>query len=166
MNILEFKELENGDEIYYLNIEGVVKETNPIKETVAMEVVNPNEKSPFHGVECHYKHFRLRLDISEFKHPTQKFMMSPTPAGGQVRFELNEVIRFLLDQGPFNLDMLNSMNWDSEDMSQLYQLIGCSVDLHDTYFRKKLPEYTRVVNEAADAFQRKVGKVYSDEDDE
>ncbi len=47
---------------------------------------------------------------------------------GQPRFKANKIVKFLLDSGPFDLNMLCSMPWSKEDYTHLMQLIGYSVD--------------------------------------
>ena len=51
---------------------------------------------------------------------------------GTIRFKKNEIVRFLLDQGPFDLNGLSMMmqngQFTNDDYTQLMQLIGYSVD--------------------------------------
>ena len=46
---------------------------------------------------------------------------------GVVRFKRNEIVRFLLDAGPYDLNKLALMPFSDEDREQLAQLIGYSV---------------------------------------
>lgn len=46
---------------------------------------------------------------------------------GTLRFKQNAIVRFLLDAGPFDLDMLAKMPFSAEDWEQLAQLIGYSL---------------------------------------
>jgi hypothetical protein len=50
---------------------------------------------------------------------------------GVIRFERNPIVRFLLDQGPFDLNKIaelsESQGWAREDHSHFAQLIGYSV---------------------------------------
>lgn len=43
------------------------------------------------------------------------------------RFVQNDIVRFLLDQGPFDLSELANMNFDQSDWEQFAQLIGYSL---------------------------------------
>jgi hypothetical protein len=49
--------------------------------------------------------------------------------------------------------MLSDMPWDIQDMIQLTQLLGCSVDLLDTRFREIFPKYINELNKEADNFR-------------
>ena len=57
------------------------------------------------------------------KHP-----MQPIEYDGEVfRFKANKIVRFLLDAGPFDMNMLSLMPFSEEDQEQFAQLIGYSV---------------------------------------
>lgn len=58
------------------------------------------------------------------KHPIQPVQFDEH---GTVRFKANEIVKFLLDKGPFDLNDLAMMNFKDEDREQLAQLIGYSV---------------------------------------
>ncbi len=61
------------------------------------------------------------------KHPIQKIYKDEH---GTVRFEENKIVRYLLDNGPFDLNHLAvafSGEENREDAEQLAQLIGYSV---------------------------------------
>lgn len=58
------------------------------------------------------------------KHPMQPIALDDN---GTARFKANKIVRFLLDAGPFDLNMLALMPFDQEDRVQLAQLIGYSV---------------------------------------
>ena len=65
------------------------------------------------------------------KHPLQPIYKDDH---GVHRFKPNQIVRFLLHAGPFDLNQLALMNWSDEDRCQLAQLIGYStsgyIDLH------------------------------------
>jgi hypothetical protein len=46
---------------------------------------------------------------------------------GTLRFKENAIVRFLLDAGPFDMNMLAAMDFSSEDREQFAQLIGYSL---------------------------------------
>ncbi len=46
---------------------------------------------------------------------------------GVVRFRANKIVRFLLDAGPFDMNMLAAAPFGREDREQFAQLIGYSV---------------------------------------
>jgi hypothetical protein len=46
---------------------------------------------------------------------------------GTVRFKENKIVRFLLDNGPFDLNKLGIMDFTDEDREQFAQLIGYSL---------------------------------------
>lgn len=46
---------------------------------------------------------------------------------GTVRFRENKIVRYLLDEGPFDLQKLAVLPFDREDHEQFAQLIGYSV---------------------------------------
>lgn len=47
---------------------------------------------------------------------------------GRVRFRCNEIVRYLLDAGPFDLNQLSVMPFSVEDYEHFMQLIGYSLD--------------------------------------
>lgn len=57
------------------------------------------------------------------KHPMQNIVM----VDGVARFTENEIVRFLLDAGQFDMNQIARMNFDDEDRAQFAQLIGYSV---------------------------------------
>ena len=58
------------------------------------------------------------------EHPIQPIAID---GSGVARFKKNEIVRFLLDSGPFDLNALALMPFSDEDRSQFAQLIGYSV---------------------------------------
>ncbi len=60
----------------------------------------------------------------KLNHPMQPVQIDPD---GVIRFKRNEIVRFLLDAGPYDLNKLAMMKWSDEDREQLAQLIGYSV---------------------------------------
>ena len=56
-------------------------------------------------------------------------LMQPveTDSNGIIRFKSNEIVRFLLDDGPFDMNQLALMTFSNEDRMQFAQLIGYSV---------------------------------------
>jgi hypothetical protein len=56
-------------------------------------------------------------------HPIQPLMVG---SDGCLRFKHNEIVRHLLDNGPFNMNDLAMMNFSQEDREQFAQLIGYS----------------------------------------
>lgn len=58
------------------------------------------------------------------KHPMQPIVLDRS---GTARFKENNIVRFLLDAGPYDLNKLALMPWSDEDREQLAQLIGYSV---------------------------------------
>lgn len=57
-------------------------------------------------------------------HPTQPLIQD---SKGILRFKENAIVRFLLDQGPYNLNDLGIIPFSNEDREQFAQLIGYSV---------------------------------------
>jgi len=59
------------------------------------------------------------------KHPTQ-----PVEVGedGVTRYRKNAIVRFLLDAGQFDLNILSVIPFPKDDRRQFTQLIGYSVD--------------------------------------
>lgn len=51
---------------------------------------------------------------------------------GRERYKTNEVVRYLLDEGPFDMNHLARIPFPLEDRQQFAQLIGYSVDGYDT----------------------------------
>lgn len=58
------------------------------------------------------------------KHPMQPVVLDRS---GVSRFKVNNIVRFLLDTGPYDLNKLALMPWSDEDREQFAQLIGYSV---------------------------------------
>ena len=58
------------------------------------------------------------------KHPTQPLS---TDDNGTVRFKENEIVRYLLDHGPFDMNFIASHEFPQEDRIQFAQLIGYSL---------------------------------------
>ena len=57
------------------------------------------------------------------KHPMQPVVM----VGKVARFKGNQIVRYLLDAGPFDMNDLAIMKFTREDQEQFAQLIGYSV---------------------------------------
>lgn len=62
--------------------------------------------------------------VSELKHPLQPLGKAPD---GVVRFKANQIVRFLLDAGPFDMNQLAFMDFSAADREQFAQLIGYSL---------------------------------------
>lgn len=58
------------------------------------------------------------------KHPLQPLVVD---TNGTLRFQKNEIVRFLLDAGPFDLNMLAVQEYSNNDREQFAQLIGYSI---------------------------------------
>jgi len=58
------------------------------------------------------------------RHPDQPII---TDTQGIQRFKENGIVRFLLDNGPFDLNTLAAIPFTQEDRRQFAQLIGYSV---------------------------------------
>jgi hypothetical protein len=58
------------------------------------------------------------------KHPMQPLIWDKDKV---IRFKRNDIVRFLLDAGPYDLNKLALMPFNREDREQLAQLIGYSV---------------------------------------
>lgn len=58
------------------------------------------------------------------KHPIQPLELDEH---GVIRFKLNAIVRFLLDEGPFDLNQLAGKSFSVEDHEQFAQLIGYSL---------------------------------------
>ena len=59
----------------------------------------------------------------EPRHPMQPIVMVRDVA----RFKKNAIVSFLLEAGPFDMNMLARMPWTDEDREQFAMLIGYSV---------------------------------------
>jgi hypothetical protein len=57
------------------------------------------------------------------KHPLQPLVSDDH---GIVRFKANQIVQFLLDAGPYDMNKLTMMNFSAEDREQFAQLIGYS----------------------------------------
>lgn len=72
------------------------------------------------------------------KHPMQPIVIS----GGTARFKPNKIVRYLLDNGGFDLNKLAATGdlFSKDDWSQFAQLIGYSVGGYESlsYSRKKI----------------------------
>jgi len=58
------------------------------------------------------------------KHPIQPLYKSDS---GILRFKLNKIVRFILDNGGFDMNKLAMMDFSREDREQFAQLIGYSL---------------------------------------
>lgn len=58
------------------------------------------------------------------KHPVQPLIKDEH---GIVRFKKNDIVRYLLDAGPFDMNSLAIMPFSQEDHEQFAQLIGYSL---------------------------------------
>lgn len=61
--------------------------------------------------------------MAKKKHPRQPVVWD----GKVLRFKANEIVRFLLDAGPHDMNSLAHMPFSKEDREQFAQLIGYSV---------------------------------------
>lgn len=59
-------------------------------------------------------------------HPMQPVVL----VDGVPRFKANSIVRFLLDQGPLNLDILSRLPFTAEDYTHFMQLLGTSVAVY------------------------------------
>ena len=81
------------------------------------------------------------------------------------RFKQNDIVRYLLDSGPYTLDDLEKMPFDQEHKEQFIQLIGYSLasfceldyvsgDTYDTYYRAmRQQEEQKLTNAIIEAVQ-------------
>lgn len=71
---------------------------------------------------------------------------------GTPRFKANAIVRFLLDQGPFDLNDLAGKGFSNEDFEQLAQLIGYSLGGFSelSYVRDETYERAAMMSEGAD----------------
>ena len=72
---------------------------------------------------------------------------------GVVRFQKNAVVRFLLDNGPFDMNFLACQSFSNGDLEQFAQLIGYSVSGYGElpYVR---PEVVRAADRIAENVSR------------
>lgn len=63
-------------------------------------------------------------DPGKLSHPMQPVYKDSID---QLMFKSNPIVRFLLDAGPFNMNMLAIMPWSDDDRAQFAQLIGYSL---------------------------------------
>ncbi len=61
-------------------------------------------------------------------HPMQPIVLDED---GTRRFKQNAIVRFLLDGGPFDLNMIGAMPFSTDDRRQFAQLIGYSESGYD-----------------------------------
>lgn len=59
------------------------------------------------------------------EHPIQPVFFD---VSGTLRFKENRIVRYLLDEGPFDLSMIDAGPFDRSDREQFAQLIGYPVD--------------------------------------
>lgn len=59
--------------------------------------------------------------------PTHPMQPLEKDLSGTIRFKRNEIVRFLLDAGPFDMNKIALMPFSQEDRVQFAQLIGYSV---------------------------------------
>lgn len=75
-------------------------------------------------------------------------------SNGVIRFRENQIVSFLLECGPFDLNKLACLPFSKDDMEQFMQLIGYSVsgfgDL-DFVDRKTVDEADRIAEWRAEA---------------
>ena len=64
-----------------------------------------------------------KLEEKMTQHPVQPL----EEIDGVLRFKENKIVRFLLDEGPFDMNQLAAMPFSDEDRSQFAQLIGYSL---------------------------------------
>jgi hypothetical protein len=58
------------------------------------------------------------------RHPIQPLIRD---GEGTIRFKQNAIVRFLLDDGPFDMDGLAAMDFADSDREQFAQLLGCTL---------------------------------------
>lgn len=63
--------------------------------------------------------------MKELPHPIQPIVLAPS---GIYRFKQNAIVRFLLDAGPFDMNVLACGQYSDADREQFAQLIGYSVE--------------------------------------
>ena len=63
-------------------------------------------------------------DLAKLKHPNQP---TAPDENGTIRFKANEIVKYLLDAGPYDMNHLAICHFDDEDREQFAQLIGYSV---------------------------------------
>jgi len=61
---------------------------------------------------------------SKLEHPVQPLHKE---ADGTIKFKQNDIVLFLLNAGPFDMNQLALMPWSHEDRIQFLQLIGYSL---------------------------------------
>lgn len=81
------------------------------------------------------------------RHPVQPFY---TDDAGVKRFKENKIVRFLLDAGPFDLNMLAVMEFTQEDREQFAQLIGYSLTGFSELRYVSNNTYIRATNQTGD----------------
>jgi hypothetical protein len=62
--------------------------------------------------------------VEEKQHPVQPLYKD---SQGVIRFKPNQIVEYLLDNGPFDLNQLAYMKFSQEDEEQFAQLIGYSL---------------------------------------
>jgi hypothetical protein len=67
---------------------------------------------------------RQKRTTRKARHPVQPLVRSKD---GLERFKKNEIVCWLLDHGPFDMNQLACMNFSAEDREQFAQLIGYSL---------------------------------------
>lgn len=73
---------------------------------------------------AHYRRVAARDFMNKPDHPMQPIIRDKD---GTPRFKANAIVRFLLDDGPNDLNRLARIPFSDEDREQLAQLIGYSV---------------------------------------
>lgn len=63
-------------------------------------------------------------DLAKLKHPNQP---TAPDENGTIRFKRNEIVVYLLEAGPFDMNHLAVRPFEDEDREQFAQLIGYSV---------------------------------------
>ena len=66
----------------------------------------------------------MKRKSGKAKHPIQPLV---TQDQGIVRFKANQIVQFLLDAGPYDMNKLACMTFSAEDREQFAQLIGYSL---------------------------------------
>ena len=83
------------------------------------------------------------------KHPIQPIVQGEH---GTYRFKKNKIVEFLLDNGPFDMNMLAGQEFSTEDREQFAQLIGYSLSGFGELSYVSAETYE--VAEAAEAIER------------
>jgi hypothetical protein len=76
--------------------------------------------------ECDYEYEQAVIGIKRYKKP-QPIQPIEWDGAGVIRFRGNPIVRYLLEQGTFDLNHLAALEFKGADWEQFAQLIGYSV---------------------------------------